>query len=368
MTVDDAGAVGPAGTQATVLAEMTRLNNELSSRERELARSRAEVGRLLEAERRRSTLLEALHRATRAILSVDELDALLDEILASGMAAIPSVDRGFVLLGDAVGGTRTLRAARGFDAPGPDLDPYQPIIAPRDGEDEAAPRVVGLADGSSAIVGALRSPASSGALVLVAGPGRTPSGDDAELLESFSAVASLAIRNGELLAEVRTLAVTDPMTGALNRRGFYARAQQELARAARYGRPLSLVMVDADHFKRVNDTHGHDAGDRVLVAIVAACRRGMRATDAVARLGGEEFCLLLPETPSEGAVVLAGRMRAGIAALRFPVPDGEFGVTASFGVAEHVQGDTIEGLLRLADEALYRAKEEGRDRVIVAAR
>lgn len=365
MSFDDADAARPAGSEAAVLTELTRLNNELSSRERELARSRAEVGRLLDTERRRSALLESLHRATRAILAVDDLDALLDEILASGLSAIPSAERGLVLLGDAAGTSRSLRAARGFGPKGPDLDLHGPALASQEGAGGSA-GVVRLADGSSAITGVLRSPASCGAVVLVAGAARTFAGEDAELLEAFSAVASLAIRNGELLAEVRNLAVTDPMTGALNRRGFYARAEQELARSARYGRPLSLVMVDADHFKRVNDTYGHDAGDRVLVAIVAASRGGMRSTDAIARLGGEEFCLLLPETRAQDAAVVADRLRVAIAALSFGKGECEFRVTASFGIAECRPGDGIEDVLRRADEALYRAKEGGRNRVEAA--
>jgi len=198
------------------------------------------------------------------------------------------------------------------------------------------------------------------------GGARSFASEDAELLEAFSAVASLAIRNGELLAEVRSLAVTDPMTGALNRRGFYARAEQELARCGRYGRPLSLVMVDADHFKRVNDTYGHDADDRVLVAIVATSRRGTRTTDVIARLGGEEFCLLLPETRAPDAAVVADRLRCAIADLSFGTRGCEFRVTASFGIAEVRPGEGIEEVLRRADEALYRAKEGGRNRVETA--
>ena len=166
--------------------------------------------------------------------------------------------------------------------------------------------------------------------------------------------------------EVERLSTTDPLTGLSNRRSFGVAAANEVGKAARYHRPLSLVMIDIDHFKRVNDTFGHAAGDEILVAVAGACRRGARTVDHVARLGGEEFCLLLPETASAGAEILAERLRASIAGLRLVYDGRELVVTASFGIAEWREGDDFDGLLRRADDALYAAKGQGRDRVVVS--
>jgi two-component system cell cycle response regulator len=167
-----------------------------------------------------------------------------------------------------------------------------------------------------------------------------------------------------LLREVTRLSTTDPLTGLSNRRHFDAAAKLEVIRARRYGRPLSAVMVDLDHFKRVNDTHGHAAGDRVLVAVADLCIRLARTTDLKARLGGEEFCLLLPETPAESSRVLAERLRADVEALPFDADGRAFRVTASMGISGYVPGDELASLVGRADAALYAAKESGRNRVV----
>jgi diguanylate cyclase (GGDEF)-like protein/PAS domain S-box-containing protein len=167
-----------------------------------------------------------------------------------------------------------------------------------------------------------------------------------------------------LLREVTRLSTTDPLTGLSNRRHFDEAAKLEIVRARRYRRPLSAVMVDLDHFKRVNDTFGHAAGDRVLVAVAGLCIRLARTTDLKARLGGEEFCLLLPETPGEASGVLAERLRTDIEALPFDADGRAFRVTASMGISGYVAGDELKGLLERADAALYAAKESGRNRVV----
>jgi two-component system, cell cycle response regulator len=166
-----------------------------------------------------------------------------------------------------------------------------------------------------------------------------------------------------LFREVERLSITDPLTGLHNRRHFSVAAQAEVQRATRYHRPLSAVMIDIDHFKRVNDTHGHPAGDRVLVEVAACCVRATRDVDIKARLGGEEFCLLLPETATAGACVVAERLRRTIAALRFESGEQSFAVTASFGIAERRSDEDADNQLRRADQALYDAKNTGRNRV-----
>jgi len=165
--------------------------------------------------------------------------------------------------------------------------------------------------------------------------------------------------------ELERLSSTDPLTGLHNRRHFSASARIEFQRALRFDLKLSAVMMDIDHFKRVNDRFGHAAGDAVLVGVAGACIAGIRATDLHARYGGEEFCFLLPETGLDGAGILAERLRDAVAALHFTAGGVDFAVTASFGVAERLaDGDSIELLLDRSDKALYEAKREGRDRVV----
>jgi diguanylate cyclase (GGDEF)-like protein len=164
--------------------------------------------------------------------------------------------------------------------------------------------------------------------------------------------------------KLEELATTDALTGAYNRRKFNDLTLFEIERVRRYGHPLSLLILDIDHFKRVNDRHGHEAGDQVLVVLAGIIRAGIRATDRLARWGGEEFVVLSPDVTLERGVELAERLRAALAVHEHPSVGK---VTASFGVAQHRPGETSDQLFARADEALYRAKEGGRDRVEVVA-
>jgi diguanylate cyclase (GGDEF)-like protein len=163
------------------------------------------------------------------------------------------------------------------------------------------------------------------------------------------------------------LATTDPLTKLYNRRHFETAARAELARFQRYFHPLSILILDVDHFKSINDRFGHAAGDTVLTAIADACRSVKRATDIAARIGGEEFAILLPETAEEAARSFAERLRHEISESA-PIIEGEkLALTASVGVAMATRHTTrAAALLRSADEALYQAKRTGRDRVCVA--
>ena len=166
-------------------------------------------------------------------------------------------------------------------------------------------------------------------------------------------------------SELRILATTDPLTGLSNRRAFLAAAERELARVRRYGRPAAVLMFDIDHFKRINDTHGHAVGDVALQRVAAACRELLRDSDLVGRLGGEEFGVLLPETDATSALDVAERLRAALAAAVIPAPEGGTqSLTASIGVAVcEARDGSIEHALGRADRALYRAKGAGRNRV-----
>lgn len=165
-------------------------------------------------------------------------------------------------------------------------------------------------------------------------------------------------------AELRSLSSTDPLTGTNNRRRFLDLLGEEVERSSRYGRPLSILMIDLDHFKDVNDTRGHAAGDEALRSVTGAvARSGLRAVDFLGRLGGEEFAVALPETRCSEAMVVAERIRRVVEDTVIPSDEIGFRVTVSIGVTEHDPGEPQDLLLRRADEALYEAKRSGRNRV-----
>ena len=169
-------------------------------------------------------------------------------------------------------------------------------------------------------------------------------------------------------ARLKELASVDPLTGVANLRYFMERAQYDLARIWRYGGALSLMLLDVDHFKRVNDSFGHAAGDQVLRGMAAVCRETLRDSDLVGRIGGEEFAIVLPETPVDGAVGVAERIRHLVEDAHFGYDDKLIDVTVSIGVAGcGREGETVEELMKRADVALYDAKRSGRNRVITAA-
>jgi diguanylate cyclase (GGDEF)-like protein len=167
------------------------------------------------------------------------------------------------------------------------------------------------------------------------------------------------------LLDLRMLASTDSLTGAISRRAFKQEGARALALALRHKHPLSCILFDLDHFKAVNDEHGHAVGDLVLSQSVAACRAGLRKSDLIGRIGGEEFAVLLPHTTRADAIEVAQKMRAAIAGLRILASGGPIAVTASFGVASLDRSTTdLDALLARADGALYSAKEQGRNRCV----
>jgi diguanylate cyclase (GGDEF)-like protein len=175
-------------------------------------------------------------------------------------------------------------------------------------------------------------------------------------------LAQINLKLQQREAQIVAASLTDPLTGVGNRRRLEQALAMEVSRADRSGGSLCAFMADLDHFKRVNDTHGHEAGDKVLASFGDVLRRRTRATDIVARFGGEEFVVLMPTTSLEVATAIAERIREVVAALHIePLPEP---ITASFGVAERAAGEPGDGLLRRADVALYEAKRLGRNRVI----
>ncbi len=193
--------------------------------------------------------------------------------------------------------------------------------------------------------------------------------DDLDLLETILSQATLAIERSTYYAqskELRRISITDPLTGLLNRRYFEERLREELDRATRHRHPLSLIMLDLDHFKRYNDANGHPAGDKALVLLGRVLRASVRAIDVVSRFGGEEFAIILPETIKREALLIGERIRSEVETLYFPgeerLPGGR--LTVSAGVASFPDdARDLKTLVQRADRALYQAKARGRNRV-----
>jgi diguanylate cyclase (GGDEF)-like protein len=192
------------------------------------------------------------------------------------------------------------------------------------------------------------------------------SAETSALAEWLAAQAAIALENARLHEVVREQAVTDELTGLVNRRRFVESLESEITRANRLEAPLSLIFADLDDFKRINDCCGHPAGDDVLRRFAALLLEHLRGIDTAARMGGEEFAVLLPGTDLDGALAVAERIRAQLAdeaIMREAV--GGTGLTTSIGVVEYESG-TPDQLIQRADAALYSAKEQGKNRVVGA--
>ena len=175
------------------------------------------------------------------------------------------------------------------------------------------------------------------------------------------AISLILMATDRVRAEFEHMATHDSLTNALTRRHLTEICQQELQRCQRHGRVMSLLLIDIDHFKRINDTRGHQTGDMVLVQFVTTVQTVLRSADVIGRLGGEEFVVLLPETSMDVAQIVAERIRTQVAIMADPAA-----FTVSIGVTTNVPiGDTVEAMLARADAAMYQAKERGRDLVVL---
>jgi diguanylate cyclase (GGDEF)-like protein len=182
--------------------------------------------------------------------------------------------------------------------------------------------------------------------------------EDVEMLKAVADQAAVAINKAQLW----DMAVTDSLTGLYVRRYFLVKLQEELHRAERYDNILSIVMADLDHFKNINDTYGHDAGDRVLKAIGKFLQQNIRDVDMVARYGGEEFVIMIPEAANDAAHILSERLRKQMSELKIEdLPP----ITISLGIATYpFDGSDLADLIKKADAAMYAAKRDGRNRVV----
>jgi diguanylate cyclase (GGDEF)-like protein len=324
--------------------------------------------RMMELEGERARLKTTLARYGETLAATHDLRALMGAVLETAVQATKARG-GRLLLYDAERGEATEQVRMGT-ARGSRADLPMVVPAGRGVEGEALlaqqPRSA-AAPRALVAVPILREQTVLGVVTVVDPQDGAFGPDDVETLAGLAVQAGVAIENARLHRAVEQQAVTDELTGLANRRQFYEVLGREFERAHRFGTPLSLVLLDIDDFKRINDTHPmkHLAGDAVLGAVAAAIAGHTRDIDLAARYGGEEFAVLLPQTDREGAVNLAERLRVAIAE-RLVSFGGEEGlsVTASFGVASGPLDDQTQlDLIAAADNALYASKRAGKNRV-----
>lgn len=339
----------------------------------ETARAAQLEGAVRAANRQRD-LAETLRTSMADLNSTLEPAEVLQRLLATMAATLPGdhavlarSEQGrmrLLALDDASGCAHPPAVGEDVDAL---LTTLRTVTAPVPGSDPRAPR---LPDEVAALLGGPRSwlavpVAPRGEAVGVVLLGSQDAGSytevEIEVAAAMAQQAAVAHDNAELFSRVRQLATTDVLTGLSTRRHFWEMAEQQLATASRHDRPLAVMMLDVDHFKTVNDTYGHAAGDAVLRVISERMRAMVRESDVVGRYGGEEFALMLPETTD--AAPLAERLRAAVAGTEVPTDQGAVRVTISVGVSYRRAGDDLDRLLGRADSALYRSKAEGRNRV-----
>lgn len=355
---------------------------EISSGEQaasQIALALAKVNALNVAQQKADELA-ALQRGAAALLSTLDLEALLGQFLDESMSAIPA-DKGMLHLVAPETGELQIRAMQGYTDPRiRTLRPIaensltaravrecKPLLVNDIQADATAHHDDDVPDerqAAATIIAPLTlGEQTLGAISLSSYRRHAFTEADLQLLVSFAAMATTAINNAQLHAAVQKQAVTDTLTKVYNRRGLFELAQREVMRAHRFQRPLSAMLLDIDHFKQINDTHGHLIGDQILAGVSAEFLKELRQVDLVGRYGGDEFIALLPETDLPQAMQIAERLRKSVSELAFNTPTTQVKITISVGVAVLGKEDTLEILIKNTDLALYRAKEEGRNQV-----
>lgn len=326
--------------------------------------------------------LRDLLEVARTVVSSLELDQVLQVILTSALR-FADTPAGSIALYDTVQGELTLHAHQGLSREFVNTERWEipaggvtdravsggEILFVNDTENTALPiNPIVLREGVRSLVCIPLKVQSRivGILYLYNFVPREFDRERIKLLDVLASFAAMAIDNAQLHARTRLMAITDALTGLYNRRYFQQMFSRELNRAIRYGKPLSLIMLDVDDFKKFNDTYGHPHGDKVLGAMGDILLEALRGTDFAFRYGGEEFIVLLPETDFPSALHVAGRLRESVEQKSAFELRGiaHHGVTASVGVVSYPRdGETRDDLLASVDELLYRAKEYGKNRV-----
>jgi diguanylate cyclase (GGDEF)-like protein len=331
------------------------------------------VNQLLDRKLYEATLLSQLGRLARSSVQFDETFTAVMEVVAravdfslGGMAFIEGDDLDLVLTlrrpaaAAAVEAVRERIAEAAVQVRGSPLGRVRSRVASTEASGPEQPDLPALTTLPVTSSGRL-----TGLLALAGDAQARPAPDTQPFLEALAAQAHIVLENSRLFERVRELSIRDSLTGLYNHRHILEQVAQAVERADRYREPVSVVMTDIDHFKKVNDQHGHLAGDALLRQLALLLQDSVRSVDAVGRYGGEEFLLLLPHTPFDEARRLADRIRARIQACAFRVGDRTHRLTVSMGVfscPSPLVGSAAD-LVREADRALYRAKGTGRNRV-----
>lgn len=367
-------AVQRENEQGDMIDDLSRLNNELVDIQRELAKKNQELEILYEAEQRRTRELNALYHAVSSLLSSLELDSLLNDILEAAFEALPAAQRGLLLLKRADQAALTIKASRGFREL-PDVETIMTNIENDFGEAYASRKPVIIkqppmfADmnikpsGYGLIIPLICGEDAWGVLILNTTETHHLDDADLRLWKAFGATSTAAIQNSLLHERIQQMAITDTLTGIYNRRGFELLARQQIKHAQRYQHTMCLLMLDLDHFKDVNDQHGHPTGDQVLVRISDRLAVTLREADLLGRFGGEEFIILLTNCSMKEGQILGKRLLESIRKQPIRTEVGEIPVTLSIGLACGESTQTLEDLIEEADRALYRAKQAGRDQL-----
>lgn len=371
----------------TIGCDITTQNRKLTIEEISLAEilanlvaGRIEQARLLDIEKKRAEELAMLHETSLAITKPYDLSILHRQIIEKAVWLLDSSSGMLYLRTDEQDvyeckvsynnqydsiGTR-LRLGEG--AAGIVAKTNQPLIIENYGSWEQKPAIFRKVSDDFPLLSVPVHWQSEvkGVIQIGREPGK-PSfkKSDVELLSLFSSQVAITLENSRLYQEVQELAVLDPLTQVYNRRGFADIATREIEQAQRFNHSLTLLFLDIDHFKEVNDTHGHAAGDQILSRIADRCRSTLRNVDVISRHGGEEFLILLLETNKNTAIKVANRVQSLIKDYPFQTDVGPISITVSIGVAEfNDQVNGLGALIHNADIALYKAKISGRNCVV----
>ncbi len=335
---------------------------------------------LLTALERRNRELEVLIEIGKALTSVLDLPGVLDVIMAQLNHLLHAQDWA-LLLRDAESGVLTCTAApapagrarqgeqlvRGEGIAGWVAEHDQPLLITDLGQERRfTGSALGSAAGSVICVPVKIRERMLGVIELGKGPQEPPFiAEDLQVLLTIADYAAIAIDNARNFQRVSELAITDDLTGLYNSRHLHALLNEEIERVARYGGKLSVIFIDLDFFKQVNDTHGHLIGSRTLAEVGQLLRSNIRKVCKAARYGGDEFVIILPNTGKSGAMTLATRLRERFREYEFRDEEGSsFNLTASFGLATFPDdAGSKDDLIRAADQAMYRVKESTRDDV-----